>query len=94
MGQKVIIRFWWESGLSSASRKHLTTSCRPFVYHTWIVFRDSSVYPKQLSLFCLLWLVSANFAKTLVWKTWIWHQIMTSHLTHTKYKWQHHLADL
>jgi len=25
MGQKVIIRFWWESGLSSASRNHLTT---------------------------------------------------------------------
>jgi len=25
-----------------------------------IVFRDSSVYPKQLSLFCLLWLISAS----------------------------------
>jgi len=25
-----------------------------------IVFRDSSLYPKQLSLFCLLWLISAN----------------------------------
>jgi len=24
-----------------------------------IVFRDSSLYPKQLSLFCLLWLISA-----------------------------------
>jgi len=24
-----------------------------------IVFRDSSFYPKQLSLFCLLWLISA-----------------------------------
>jgi len=24
-----------------------------------IVFRDSSVCPKQLSLFCLLWLISA-----------------------------------
>jgi len=23
MGQKVIIRFWWEPGLSSASRNHL-----------------------------------------------------------------------
>jgi len=23
-----------------------------------IVFRDNSVYPKQLSLFCLLWLIS------------------------------------
>jgi len=25
MGQKVIIRFWWEFGLSSPSRNHLTT---------------------------------------------------------------------
>ena len=33
MGQKVIIRFWWESGLSSTSKNHLTTLCRPFVYH-------------------------------------------------------------
>jgi len=32
MGQKVIIRFWWVSGLSSASRHHLTNFCRPFVY--------------------------------------------------------------
>jgi len=31
MGQKVIIKFWWESGLSSASRNHLTTFCRSFV---------------------------------------------------------------
>jgi len=33
MGQKVIIRFWWESGWSSASRNHLTTFCRPFVHY-------------------------------------------------------------
>ena len=25
-----------------------------------VVFRDSSIYPKQLSLFCLLRLISAN----------------------------------
>jgi len=25
-----------------------------------IVFRDSSLYPKQLPLFCLLWLISAS----------------------------------
>jgi len=30
-GQKLIITFWWEPGLSSASRNHLTTFCRPFV---------------------------------------------------------------
>ena len=33
MGQKAIIRFWCESGLSSASRNHLTTFCRPFVHY-------------------------------------------------------------
>jgi len=30
-GPKEIIRFWWESGLSSVSRNRLTTFCRPFV---------------------------------------------------------------
>jgi len=29
-----------------------------------IVFRDSSLYPKQLSLFCLLWLISASADST------------------------------
>jgi len=33
IGQKVIIRFWWESGLSFASRNHLTTFCRSFVHY-------------------------------------------------------------
>jgi len=33
MGQKIIIRFRWESGLSCASRNHLTTFCRPFVHY-------------------------------------------------------------
>jgi len=33
MGQRVIIRFWWESALPSASRNHLTTFCRPFVHY-------------------------------------------------------------
>jgi len=35
MGQKVILRYWWESGLSSSSRKHLTTFSRPFVHGTY-----------------------------------------------------------
>jgi len=62
MDQKVIIRFWWQSWLSSAPRNHLTTFCRPFVHYAClkIVFRDSSLYSKQLSLFCLLWLISAS----------------------------------
>jgi len=62
MGQKVTIRFWWESGLSSASRNHLTTFFQTFrpLRMFKIVFRDSSLYPKQLYLFCLLWLSSAS----------------------------------
>jgi len=31
MGQKLTIMFWWESGLSSTSRNHLISFCRPFV---------------------------------------------------------------
>ena len=61
MGQNVIIRFWWESLLSSASRNHLTIFCKPFVHYACfkIVFRDSSLYPNQLCLFYLLCLISA-----------------------------------
>jgi len=36
MGKKVITRFRWESGLSSASRKHLPIFCRSFVHCTWV----------------------------------------------------------
>ena len=62
MGQKVIIRFWWESWLSSESRNHLTSYFRLFVHYACLkdALRDSSLYPKQLSLFCLLWPISAS----------------------------------
>jgi len=33
MGRKVINGLWWESKLSSASRNHLTTFCRPFFHY-------------------------------------------------------------
>jgi len=66
---------------------HVLQALRPLCMSK-IVFRDSSLYPKQ-SLFCLVWLISANFTETLVWKTWIWREIMTSQTTHTKYKWHH-----
>ena len=33
MDEKVITRFWWESGLTSASRNHLTAFCRPFIHY-------------------------------------------------------------
>jgi len=55
MGEKLIIRFRWESGLPSAFRNHLTLFCRPVA-----VFRDSSLYPKQLPLVCLLRLISTS----------------------------------
>jgi len=29
----LIIRFWWEFGLSSASKNHLTTSCKPSILY-------------------------------------------------------------
>jgi len=32
-GPKITNRFWWESGLSSASRKYLTTFCRACVHY-------------------------------------------------------------
>jgi len=31
MGQKAIITFWWEFGISSASKNHLTTFCTPSI---------------------------------------------------------------
>jgi len=62
MGQKVIIRFWWESGLSSVSRNHLIIFCRCFVHYACLRLSSviSPLYPKQLSLFCLLWLIRAS----------------------------------
>jgi len=50
MGQKVIYRFWWESVLSSASRNHLTTFCRPFVSRAYA--REGFGVNPPLSLIC------------------------------------------
>jgi len=43
MGQKIIIRFWWESGLSSASRNLIITLLQTFrpLRMFKIVFRGS-----------------------------------------------------
>jgi len=62
MDQKVITRFWWESGLSSASRNHLTTYCRPFVHYACLRLCTVTVHfiRNHLSLFCLLRLISAS----------------------------------
>jgi len=63
MGQKVIIRFFWESGLSSASRNHHTTFCRPFVHFACLRLCSAIVYFIRnnwvLFFLCLLWLISA-----------------------------------
>jgi len=62
MAQKVMIMFWWEFGLLSVSRHHITTFCKPSIHYACFksVFRDSSLYPKEFSLFCLLRLISAS----------------------------------
>jgi len=61
MGQKVIIIGFGEYlGYRlhpEPSHHFLQTFCSLRMFK--IVFRDSSLYPKQLSLFCLLWLISA-----------------------------------
>ena len=58
-GPKLIIRFRWESVSLSTSKNHLfLRTFRPLpMFKT--VFRDSSLYAKQLHLFCLLWLNSS-----------------------------------
>jgi len=61
-GPKVIIRFWWGSGLSSASKEpshHFLQTFR-LLRMFKIVFHDGSLYHKQLPLFCLLMLISAS----------------------------------
>jgi len=55
-GPKVINRFWWESGLSPASRNHLNAFCRPFVRDACfkIVLRDSSLHERASFCSCKL----------------------------------------
>jgi len=57
-GQKVIIRFLWESGLSSASRNHLTTFCRPFVHYACFRLCSAIVYFIRNNCLNLQWLIS------------------------------------
>jgi len=51
MDQKVIIRFWWECGLSSASRNHLTTFCRPFAHYACLRLCSAIAHFIQNSLY-------------------------------------------
>jgi len=43
-GPKSNIRFWWESGLLSASRNHLITFCRHFVHYACLRLRSAIVH--------------------------------------------------
>jgi len=61
MCQKVIIRFEGISVIVCVQKPyhHFLQAFRPLCMFE-IVFRDSSLYQKQLLLFCLLWLISAS----------------------------------
>jgi len=63
----VLIGTWVMVCLQKPSH-HFLQTFRP-LHMFKIVFRDSSLYSKQLCSLCLLWLISANFATTSVWKT-------------------------
>jgi len=53
-GPKVIIRFWWESGLSSASRKHLTTFCRSFFHYACLRLCSAIVHFSRSNCLCFV----------------------------------------
>ena len=61
MDQKVILGFGGNSGyrLCPETTSPLLQTLHPLRMFK-IVFRGNSLYPKQLSLFCLLWLISAS----------------------------------
>ena len=66
MGQKVTIRFLvgiWVIACVQKPYRHILQTFRPLCMFK-IVFRVSSLYPEQLSLFFLLWLISASAGHT------------------------------
>ena len=63
MGQKVIIRLWWESGLSCASRIHLTTFRAPLAHYACLGLCSAIVYFIQnncLYFVCYGWSVKTR----------------------------------
>jgi len=52
----VLVGIWVIVCVQKPSHHFLQTLYRMFK----IVFHDSTLYPKQLSLFCLLWLINAS----------------------------------
>jgi len=61
MGEKVIVRFWWECGLLSASRNQLTTFCRPFVHYACLRLCSAIVHFIQNN--CLILSAMAELRK-------------------------------
>jgi len=55
---QVLVGTWVIVCVQKPSR-HFLQNCSPLRMFK-IVFRHSSLYPKQLSLFCLLWLISTR----------------------------------
>jgi len=58
MNQKVIIRFWWECGLLSASRNQLTTFSKPFAQYACLRLCSAIVHFVQntcLYFVCYVW---------------------------------------
>jgi len=67
MGPKAIIRFRRESPLSSASRNHLTTFCRPFVHYACLSLCSAMVHFIQTIAFVLF----AMADKRKHWSDWL-----------------------
>jgi len=82
MGQKVIIRFWWESGLLSASRNHLTTFCRLSVHYACLRLCSAIVHfirNNCVDLYCLLLIrASADYITNLCSMIELLHELKSS----------------
>jgi len=86
MGQKVIIRLWWESGLSSASRNHLTTFCRrrPSVHYACLRLCSAVVlfiWNNCLYFVCWGWSARALTALATLPISVVWQNCCTSSKT-------------
>jgi len=70
--KKEIIRFWWESGLSSASRNHLITFCRPFVHYACLRLCSAIVHFMRNN--CLILCDKVDQRKR--WLHWLYYQFI------------------
>jgi len=55
MGQKIIFKLCWEPGLSSASRNHVTTFCRPFVHYACLRLCSTIVHFIRNNCLCFVY---------------------------------------